>query len=59
MSQMVQNVELNKVQVSDTFKISRDRKTMNIVTKEERKFEQIVYTKRVLLENYDTVPYGY
>ena len=32
---------------------------MNIETKEVKKYYQKVYTKRVLLENYDTIPYGY
>ena len=59
MSQMVRKEGPSKVQVADPYKISQDRKTMNIETREEKKVYQMVYTKRVPIHNYDTVPYGY
>ncbi|XP_038047525.1 uncharacterized protein LOC119721520 [Patiria miniata] len=58
-SQMVRNEGPKRVQVTDPYKISRNKKTINIETKEAKKHYQVVYTKRVPLENYDTIPYGY
>ena len=40
-------------------KITRDKKEKNIVTKSMKKDYRIVYNKRVVKENYETVPYGY
>ena len=59
MFQMVHNIGPCKVQVVDPYKISRNKKTMNIETKEEKKLYQVVYTKRIRVEDFDTVPYGY
>ena len=59
MSHMVKGEGPNKVQVVDPCKITRNTKTMNIETREEKKYYQLVYTKRVPVENFDTVPYGY
>ena len=59
MSDMVGKVGPTKLQVNDPCKIRRNRKTMNIETKEEKKCYQMVYTKRIALENNDTIPYGY
>ena len=41
------------------FKITRDKKEKNIVTKKMRKDYLVVYNKRVITENYETLPYGY
>ena len=41
------------------FKITRDKKEKNIVTKKMRKDYRVVYNKRVITENYETLPYGY
>ena len=48
-----------KVTVDMPFKITRDKKEKNIVTKKMRKDYRVVYNKRVITENYETLPYGY
>ena len=48
-----------KVTVANPFKITRDKKKKKIATKRTKKDYQIVYNKRVVKENYGTVPYGY
>ena len=48
-----------KVTVDIPFKITRDKKEKNIITKRMKKDYRIVYNKRVITENYGTVPYGY
>ena len=48
-----------KVTVDNPFKITRDKKNKKIATKRTKKDYQIVYNKRVVKDNYGTVPYGY
>ena len=48
-----------KVTADNPFKITRDKKNKKIATKRMKKDYQIVYNKRVVKENYGTVPYGY
>ena len=48
-----------KVTADNPFKITRDKKNKKIITKRSKKDYQIVYNKRVVKENYGTVPYGY
>ena len=48
-----------KVTVDNPFKITRDKKNKKIITRRTKKDYQIVYNKRVVKENYVTVPYGY
>ena len=48
-----------KVTVDIPFKITRDKKEKNIVTKRRKKDYRVVYNKRVITENYETLPYGY
>ena len=49
----------DKVTVDNPFQITRDKKNKKIITKGMSKDYQIVYNKRVVKENYGTVPYGY
>ena len=48
-----------KVTIDIPFKITRDKKEKNIVTKRMKKDYRVVYNKRIITENYETVPYGY
>ena len=40
-------------------KITRDKKLCKILSKREEKTYKMVYTKRIILSNLDTIPYGY
>ena len=55
----VDHDEQKKVTITIPYKITRDKKEKNIVTKRTKKDYRIVYNKRVVKENYETVPYGY
>ena len=48
-----------KVTINMPFKITRDKKEKNIVTKKMKKDYRVVYDKRVITENYETLPYGF
>ena len=48
-----------KVTVDIPFKITQDKKEKNIVTKKMKKDYRLVYDKRVITENYGTLPYGF
>ena len=48
-----------KVTIDIPFKITRDKKEKNIVTKKMKKDYRLVYDKRVITENYGTLPYGF
>ena len=48
-----------KVTVDIPFKITRDKKNKKIITKRMKKEYRVVYNKRVVTDNYGTVPYGY
>ena len=47
------------VTIVNPSKITRDKRKRIIYNKKENKDYQVVYTKRVIVDNYDTRPYGY
>ena len=58
-SYVVDGARNEKVTINIPNKITRDKKEKQIVTKRTKKDYRVVYNKRVVNENYDTVPYGY
>ena len=48
-----------QVSVDIPFKITRNTKTKNIETKRMKKDYCIVYNKRIIIDEYKTIPYGY
>ena len=51
--------EDEKVTIDMAYKIIRNKKEKSIVTKRMKKDYRVVYNKRVVKENYETLPYGY
>ena len=49
----------DKLSVDIPFKIVRNTKTKDIITKREKINYKIVYNKRVIIDNFDTLPYGF
>ena len=58
-SYVIDGARNEKVTINIPNKITRDKKEKNIVTKRTKKDYRVVYNKRVVNENYETVPYGY
>ena len=58
-SYVVDGARNEKVTINIPNKIIRDKKEKHIVTKRTKKDYRVVYNKRVVNENYETVPYGY
>lgn len=47
------------VTIPEPSKIIRDPKTGKLLSRDRKKDYRVVYTKRVITENYGTIPYGY
>ena len=58
-SYVIDGARNEKVTINIPNKITRDKKEKHIVTKRTKKDYRVVYNKRVVNENYETVPYGY
>ena len=48
-----------KITVTDEHKISRNQKHSRVVTKTESKDYKIVFDKRIITADFNTIPYGY
>ena len=59
MCDMVIGVGPSKVSVNIPYKITRDTSTKQVVTKRQSKDYRVVYNKRVVIDNFNTVPYGF
>jgi hypothetical protein len=49
----------DRISVNIPFKIIRDTKEKSVKTRIENKDYRIVYNKRVIVNNFDTLPYGF
>jgi hypothetical protein len=58
MDSMIQGIT-GSVSIFKKGAITRDPKTKNIVNKDQTKTFSLGYNKRVIQDNYDTLPYGY
>ena len=59
MRKMVTSDTTDTIFVKEPFHIARDAASAKIVTRQQRKRYQVVYTKRRLLDHYCTLPYGF
>ena len=56
---VVTSSEEKTINIHTPWKIVRDSKTKDVKTRTENKLYRKVYNKRVVIEDYDTVPYGF
>ena len=56
---MVRGESPEKVTVNIPYKINRDTKEKSVKTRSENKDYRIVYNKRVIVNKFDTLPYGF
>ena len=56
---VVTNPEEEKINIHTPYKIVRDSKSKNVKTRTENKLYRKVYNKRVVIEDFDTIPYGF
>ena len=59
LKELVQSKEEKEVLVREARKIIRDPISKQILSKPQVKRYRVVYNKRIRLDNYDTIPYGY
>lgn len=59
MCDMVTGVGPSKVSVNIPYNITRNTNTKQVVTKRQSKDYRVVYNKRVVVDNFNTVPYGF
>ena len=56
---LVTTCSKDTVSIHNPAKISRDKRKRKIYNKEEYKDYRVVYTKRKVIDNFDTIPFGY
>ena len=56
---VVTSPEERLINIHTPFKIVRDAKSKNVKTKTENKLYRKVYNKRVVVDDFDTIPYGF
>jgi hypothetical protein len=59
LTEMVRGEGPERVTVHDPHKIVRDLKNKQILSKPQNKDYRVVYTKRIRVGDFDTIPYGY
>ena len=56
---MVRGIGPDVITVTDPHKIYRDKETKSIVSCIQSKDYRVVYTKRVIVDDFKTIPYGF
>ena len=55
----MRDIAPEKITLDKLFKIVRNTKDKSVLTKSETKVYRVVYNKRVIVNNYYTLPYGF